>query len=136
MHGPEARRHKGCWSWFFPTRRTKNPSSVHDRRSTAIQPVEALLQLGRDEEFPGSGIVLNPQHIRLAADLTVFHVALLTSRGLVHSRDVPLPATRTLETCFHDEIISDATPCLPEEVHGSAFHGQDRQDGAKFISYS
>jgi hypothetical protein len=43
-----------------------------------------LLQLRGDEECLRRIVVLNPQHIRFAADLAVFDVALPASGGFVH----------------------------------------------------
>jgi hypothetical protein len=47
------------------------------------------------------------QHIRLAADLAIFNVILFrTARG-IHDRDIPLTASGTLKSAFHENIISE-----------------------------
>lgn len=60
-----------------------------------------LLQLSSDEELPHFLIVGDAQKIWLAADLAVFDVALLRSRGFIHGSLVPLAAPGALEACFH-----------------------------------
>jgi hypothetical protein len=61
------------------------------------------LQCSRDEEFLRRCIALNAEHIGLAADLAVFDVALLASRGFIHRGYIPLAATGTLKTRFHKQ---------------------------------
>src|SRR5258708_36906718 len=57
----------------------------------------ASLQIGCDEEFLRRRVILNAQHIGLAAHLAVFNVALLASRGFIYRGRVPLAASRTLK---------------------------------------
>lgn len=64
------------------------------------------LQFRADGKLLRRRIVLDTQHIRLAADLTVFNVTLTASRELVDSGDIPLATTRALKTSFHSVIIS------------------------------
>jgi hypothetical protein len=64
-------------------------------------PGECLLQFGRVEELAGRVVVIDVQHIRFAADLAVFHVALSASGGFVDRGRVPLSAGGALEAGFH-----------------------------------
>jgi hypothetical protein len=70
----------------------------------------ASLQRGGNEEFLHLSIVLNPQHIRLAADLAVFHIALPAACGFIHRGGIPLAATRTLKTSFHEPLCRSFLP--------------------------
>jgi hypothetical protein len=56
------------------------------------------------------GIVGNLQNIGSAADLTIFHVALLASGGLIDRRIVPLTATCALKTRVHQKLRSSLIP--------------------------
>src|SRR5580698_3383426 len=60
-----------------------------------------LLQFRRDEKLLRRKIVLNAQHIRLAAHLAVFHIALPPPRRLINRGHIPLPARRALKSRFH-----------------------------------
>jgi hypothetical protein len=60
-----------------------------------------LLQRRRNEKLLRRCVIFQAQYIRLAANLAIFDVALPPPRGFIHSRDIPLTATRALETCFH-----------------------------------
>jgi hypothetical protein len=66
-----------------------------------------LFQFGADRKFLRRRIILNPQHIRFAADLAIFDIALPPSRKLIDAGTVPLAASRTLKTSFHQAIISE-----------------------------
>jgi hypothetical protein len=55
------------------------------------------LQLGRDDVLPRLTVPDNVEHIRLAANLTIFHVILASPYGSVHHRLVPLPTASALE---------------------------------------
>src|SRR5260370_36734663 len=48
------------------------------------------LQVGTDKEFLRRRVILNAQHIGLAAHLAVVNGTLLTSRGLIYGRRVAL----------------------------------------------
>ena len=49
------------------------------------------------------------QQIRLAADLTIFHVLLMAAGRLVDKGIVPLPATRALIDCFGHCLLPPET---------------------------
>lgn len=68
------------------------------------------LQRSRYEEFPRRPIVLNPQHVGLAAHLAVFDVVLTPSGGFVDVSQVPFSASRALETRFHKAIMPQVPP--------------------------
>jgi len=61
-------------------------------------------------------IPLNSQNIGLATHLTVFHVALSPSSGLVYRGFVPLPATCTLKTGIagHTDLSAFTVSSLSE----------------------
>jgi hypothetical protein len=74
----------------------------------------ALLKVRRNKEFVRRRIVLDPQHIGLAADLAIFDVNLPASCGFVHCGRIPLSTARTLETCLHNAKVQWKT------VHSAA----------------
>jgi hypothetical protein len=55
------------------------------------------LQLSGNHVLPCIPVPINAEHIRLAADLTVFDVTLAYPHGSVHHCLVPLTTSRTLE---------------------------------------
>ena len=63
--------------------------------------IKTSFQFGRDEEFLRGIVVFDAQHVRFAADLAVFYVALTAASGFVDGSDVPFPARRALEAGFH-----------------------------------
>ena len=60
-----------------------------------------LFQLCRNYKFLLLRVVSDIEHIRLAADLAVFHIRLRASGRFVHGRLVPFAAASTLKSCFH-----------------------------------
>jgi hypothetical protein len=70
----------------------------------ACSDAESFLR-SRDEEFLRRRIVLNAQHVWLAAYLAVFDVALPPARGFVDAGGVPLSTACALEACFHKAIM-------------------------------
>jgi hypothetical protein len=68
------------------------------------------LPLCRDEELIRRDVILHAEHVRLAADLAVFHVPLPASRGFVDGSLVPLSAGCALKTGLHElrKILEDA----------------------------
>lgn len=61
------------------------------------------LQFCRNKEFLRGSVIFNAQHIRLAAHLAVFHIALPPPGRLVDRSSIPFSASSALETGFHGE---------------------------------
>src|ERR1700686_338577 len=59
---------------------------------------------------------MGAQHVGLAADLAIFNVTLLPSRGVIHDDRVPFPAARTLIASFHC--------CLPKNPAEAPAHSR------------
>ncbi len=59
-----------------------------------------LLQGGAHDKFSAVLVVLNLQHIRFAAHLAVFDVALPSSRRFINRGPVPFSTARALKTGF------------------------------------
>jgi hypothetical protein len=65
------------------------------------------LQFSPDEELLRRNVIFNLQNVGLAADLTIFNVALAAAGTRVHRGEVPLTATCALKASFHTgKIIS------------------------------
>jgi len=80
-----------------------------------------LLQLGSDEELLSCRVIVGAQHVGFAADLAIFNVTLLPSRGFIHDDRVPFAAARTLIASFHY--------CLPKNAAEAPAHDRKlRQD--------
>src|SRR6478672_6089876 len=47
------------------------------------------------------------QHVRLAANLAILNVILFRPSRGIHDRDIPLAASGTLKSAFHENIISE-----------------------------
>jgi hypothetical protein len=93
-------RHRPGRSGEIPTSRAKN---AREMGHPVLMPDACFLfQFGCDEELLPRRVVLHAQHVRLAANLAVFDVALPPSRGLIDGGRIPFSAGRTLETGFHD----------------------------------
>ena len=58
---------------------------------------ESLFKIGVDKKRVRLRVVRHMQEVGLTADLTVFHIFLISSRGLVDRRWIPLSAARTLK---------------------------------------
>jgi hypothetical protein len=56
-----------------------------------------LLEFGGNKEFLGRVVEFDAQHVWLATDLAVFHIALTASCGLINGGRIPLSAGRALE---------------------------------------
>src|SRR5690348_16052712 len=65
-------------------------------------------ELACDYELVLIFVVKDPQHIRLAADLAIFHVFLSPSGARIDLRVVPLAAACALKACVH--LFADAQP--------------------------
>lgn len=52
-------------------------------------------------------VILNPQHVRLAAHLAIFDITLPVSGGLIHRRGIPLATARTLKARLHAPLNLD-----------------------------
>src|SRR5207244_13135342 len=80
-----------------------------------------LLQLGSDERILRCRVIVGAQHVGFAADLAIFTVTLLPSRGFIHDDRVPFAAARTLIASFHC--------CLPKNAAEAPAHYRKlRQD--------
>jgi len=58
-------------------------------------------ELRGNEKFLRGIVVLDPQHVRFAAYLAIFHIALPVPGRFIHGGRVPLATSRTLEAGFH-----------------------------------
>jgi hypothetical protein len=82
-------------------------------------PLLYLFQLSRNHKILFLGVVLDTEEIRLAAYLTVLHIGLDATGGLVHHRLVPLAATGTLKSRFHYGSFSIFRCWLPRKNPGT-----------------
>jgi hypothetical protein len=64
---------------------------------------ETLFQVRGDEEFPGTGVILDAQNIRLATDLAIFHVALTAASGFIHRGHIPFATRSALKSRLHEK---------------------------------
>jgi hypothetical protein len=62
---------------------------------------DLLFQLRSDHSFLRLPVPFHVQQIRLATDLTVFHVGLAPTRRFIDGSLVPLAATRALKASAH-----------------------------------
>ncbi len=81
------------------SRTSDAPKPDAERRSP--KPVVSLQYRG-DEKLVCSFVVLDAQHVGLAAYLAVFDVALASARGFIHRSRVPLPTAGALKNGFHE----------------------------------
>jgi len=65
-------------------------------------------EFGSDHELIRFRVPLHGQHVRLAAHLAIFHIALFTSAAGVGGRLIPLATSGALKAGFHLAAASDA----------------------------
>jgi hypothetical protein len=80
--------------------------AIYDAFPLAKRMCETLLKIGVDEKRVRLRVVRHMQEVGFAADLTVFHIILSSSCGLVDRRWIPFSAARTLKARIHEADCS------------------------------